>query len=209
MSTKEDIDRKYNQHYRDIMDLLRKKKDNEADALAFDILDNVAISRYHQIKVHLIFSYYREGQEEITPAFSKAEALWQLTRKENPVGEDKAVDRYMAQLRELLDWLEDKSLNGLADGSLDTFEEEIMWTEDDLMRREEVDDKVIQELEWEDISNDLKAWDNTDATEEWHMIETNESKQDEETEFEIVEEQSGSKRKKVCGTQCKTCDFMF
>ncbi|KAH4146496.1 hypothetical protein HBH44_241520 [Parastagonospora nodorum] len=105
MATQSIIDVQFTDAFNEAKALYDADRLDECIAKARELLEDPAIPRYHQIKTLILLGSTLGEWSDANSCLVDAEALWALTRRWHPEGEDKDVDIFMAEIRTSLDEL--------------------------------------------------------------------------------------------------------
>jgi hypothetical protein len=107
---------------------------------AEELLQDYSLPLYHRMKVLILLADVQVERELAESCLVRSEALWRHIRRANPAGADAATDKYLAEIRGLLDDLttsiEEKKYEEMEWGHDDTMEDSVP---DELQK---IDDEV-------------------------------------------------------------------
>jgi hypothetical protein len=132
MNTADAIDQHFTDGFNHAHDLFLADRLEECETAAFALLREETIPRYHKMRTLILLGTIVGDWEEARRYHIAAEAMWRYVRRYHPVGADEGVERAIAELRELLDDLndalmgdeEDETLEFVLDDTADEEEEE-------------------------------------------------------------------------------------
>jgi hypothetical protein len=107
MNTPDAIDQHFTDGFNHAHDLFLADRLEECEAAAFALLREETIPRYHKMRTLILLGTIVGDWNEAHRYHVAAEAMWRYVRRYHPVGADEGVERAIAELRELLDDLND------------------------------------------------------------------------------------------------------
>jgi hypothetical protein len=120
MNTADAIDQHFTDGFNHAHDLFLADRLEECEAAAFALLREETIPRYHKMRTLILLGTIVGDWEEARMYHVAADGMWRIVRQYHPVGADEGVERALAELRELLDDLNDALMGDEEDEALDT-----------------------------------------------------------------------------------------
>jgi hypothetical protein len=127
------IDRSFLAAVNHLVDLYNDDMLDECAEGAEELIQDYAMPLYHRMKVLILLANVQVGWEPAEGYLVRAEAVWRFIRRANPKGADATTDKYLAEIRDLLDELR-------RDIEEQKFEE-MEWDHDDTMEDSVVDEQ--------------------------------------------------------------------
>jgi hypothetical protein len=103
MDTASIIDNQFTDAFNEANALCEQGHLDEGVIKARELLADPAIPRYHNMKVLLLLASAVDDWYDANGYRIDAEAIWQITRRWHPEGQDDILDTYMSDVRALLD----------------------------------------------------------------------------------------------------------
>ncbi|SMY29701.1 unnamed protein product [Zymoseptoria tritici ST99CH_1A5] len=132
------IDRAFAQLYNEASDHYDNDELEECAAKAREIIDDRGTPRYHRMRALILLGNVLGDWEEANDCFVRAQALWRIIRRWQPVGQDAEADAALDELRVCLDQLEgalaedrppDDDSDAAVDATADSHEDELRATD--------------------------------------------------------------------------------
>jgi hypothetical protein len=113
-----------------LVDLYNDDMLDECADGAEELIQDYSMPLYHRMKVLILLANVQVGWEPAEAYLVRAEAVWQFIRRVNPQGADATTDRYLVEIRHLLDEItrdiEEQKLEETERGHDDTMEDSVV-----------------------------------------------------------------------------------
>jgi hypothetical protein len=151
------IDRAFLEAVNHLVQLYNDDMLDECAEGAEELLQDYSLPLYHRMKVLILLADVQIEWELAESCLVRSEALWRHIRRANPAGADAATDKYLVEIRGLLDDLttsiEEKKYEEMEWGHDNTMEDSVL---DELQK---IDDEVADaraRLEGLDFDADIR-----------------------------------------------------